>query len=71
MAGKGMGDRMKMMQQIQQGGLMDPSGRLAKQKKGTGKRLSNKERAKLKKQRDKELRRRKREKKRPAAGPEA
>ncbi len=70
MAGKGVGDRMKMMQQIQQGGMMDPSGRLAKQKKGTGKRLSKQEKAKLKKQREKELRRRKRGKNQPAPGAE-
>ena len=65
MAGKGMGDRMKMMKQIQDGGLMDPGGRLAKQKKSTGKRLSSREKAKMRKQREKELRRRKREKNRP------
>jgi signal recognition particle subunit SRP54 len=66
MAGKGMGDRMKMMKQIQEGGMMDPSGRLAKQKKGTGKRLSSKEKAKMRKQREKELRRKRRNK---GAGP--
>jgi signal recognition particle subunit SRP54 len=38
MAGKGMGERMRMVQQLQQGGLLDPGGKLAKQKKGTGKR---------------------------------
>ena len=63
MSGKGMGDRMKMMQELQRGGMMDPGGSLQKQKKGTGKRLSPKEKAKLRKQREKELRRRKRDKK--------
>lgn len=62
MAGKG--DRLKAIQELQ-GSLMDPSsGGMVKTKKGTGKRLTNKERAKLKEQRDKELRRLKREKRR-------
>ncbi|MBM99052.1 MAG: signal recognition particle protein [Planctomycetaceae bacterium] len=60
MSGKGMGDRMKMVRELQQGGMMSPAGRLSKQKKTTGKRLTNKERAKLRQQREKELRRRKR-----------
>ena len=71
MAGKGMGDRMKMMKQIQDGGMMSPSGRLAKQKKGTGKRLSSKEKAKMRKQREKELRRKRRGKGEGPAEPEA
>ena len=61
MSGMGMRGRMQAMQQLSKSGAMDPGARLAKQKKGTGKRLSPKERAKLKKQRDKETRRRKRE----------
>jgi hypothetical protein len=40
--------------------MLDPGGRIPKVKKGTGKRLTSKERAELKKQRDRELRRRKR-----------
>ena len=63
MSGKGMGDRMKMMQEMQRGGMLDPGGQLQKQKKSTGKRLSPKEKAKLRKQREKELRKRKRDKK--------
>jgi signal recognition particle subunit SRP54 len=63
MAGKGMRERMKMMQQLQSGLAGNPNG-LAKQKAGTGKRLSAQEKAKLKKQRDKELRKRKREQRR-------
>lgn len=63
MAGKGVGDRMKMVRDLQQGGMMDPGGRIAKQKRGTGKRLTPKEKAKARKQREKELRRRKRMKK--------
>lgn len=61
MAGKGAGDRMKMVRELQQGGMMDPGGRIAKTKGATGKRLTPKERAKLKKERDKALRKRKRE----------
>ena len=61
MSGKGVSDRMKMVQDLQQGGLLDPGGQLKKQKKGTGKRLSSKEKAKLRKQREKELRKRKRQ----------
>jgi signal recognition particle subunit SRP54 len=63
MAGKGMRERMKMMQQVQSGMLANPNG-LALKKKGTGKRLSNAEKAKLKKEREREMRRRKREQKR-------
>jgi signal recognition particle subunit SRP54 len=58
MAGKSMRERMKMVQQVQSG--LAGNGQLARQKKSTGKRLSPKERAKLKKQREKELRRRRR-----------
>lgn len=60
MAGLGMGDRMKMVRQLQQGAMMDPGGQLARQKKGTGKRLSSAEKAKLRAERDRELRRRRR-----------
>jgi signal recognition particle subunit SRP54 len=61
MSGMGMRDRMKTMQQLSQGGMLQPGGRLAKQKKGTGKRLSAKERTKMKKLREKEARRKRRE----------
>jgi signal recognition particle subunit SRP54 len=64
MAGKGVGDRMKMMQQLQSSGLMDdPTLRGLKVKKGTGKRLTPDERARQKKEREKMLRRAKRGKK--------
>ena len=63
MSGKGVGDRMKMVNELQKGGMFDPGGRINKQKQGTGKRLSQKERAKMKKQREKELRRKKRQQK--------
>lgn len=63
MAGKGVGDRMKMMQQLQSSGAMnDPTMKGMRVKKGTGKRLSASERAKQKKERDKMLRRSKRKK---------
>jgi len=61
LAGSGAGDRMKMMQQLQSGALMgDLAGQGMKTKKSTGKRLSPDERAKLKKQREKQLRQAKR-----------
>ena len=51
---------MKMVQELQQSGMMNPGAQLRREKVGTGKRLSPKERAELKKQREKELRRKKR-----------
>ncbi len=63
MAGLGMRDRMKAVQQLSQAAAANPMGRLGVKKQGTGKRLTPKERARLKKERDKELRRRKRDKK--------
>ncbi|MCE5266258.1 MAG: signal recognition particle protein [Planctomycetaceae bacterium] len=61
MSGMGVRDRMKMMQEVTQGGMLNPGAKFAKQKVGTGKRLSSAERAKLKKERERELRRKKRE----------
>ncbi|MFO0916356.1 MAG: signal recognition particle protein [Pirellulales bacterium] len=60
MAGQDMGSRMKMMQEMQRGQMIDPTGRIAKQKKGTGKRLSPDEKNRLRKERERELRRMKR-----------
>jgi signal recognition particle subunit SRP54 len=60
MAGRGVGDRMRMVRELQRGGMLDPGGRLARQKVGTGKRLTNEQKNKLRKQREKELRRKKR-----------
>jgi len=54
-------EKMKEMQKLQQGGLLNPGAKLAKQKLGTGKRLTAQERTKLKKDREKDARRRKRE----------
>jgi signal recognition particle subunit SRP54 len=59
-AGKDFRERMKLVNEIQSGRMMDGAGRLAKQKKGTGKRLTSAERAQMRKQREKELRRRRR-----------
>ncbi|MGD9646751.1 MAG: signal recognition particle protein [Pirellulales bacterium] len=61
MAGMGMRDRMRKINELQQGGFLDPGARLSKTKVGTGKRLTSAEKAKLRKQREKELRKRKRE----------
>ncbi len=61
MSGMGIRERMKTMREVAEGGMLDPRGQLAKQKKGTGKRLTPQERKKQKKLREKELRRKKRE----------
>jgi signal recognition particle subunit SRP54 len=60
LAGAGMGDRMRMMRDLQAGGGMAPGAGMLRQKGSTGKRLTNEERNKLRKQREKELRKRKR-----------
>ncbi len=60
-AGKNPKDSMKMMQEMQQS-MLDPASRMPKTKLSTGKRLTAKERAKLKKQRDKLMRQKKRDK---------
>jgi signal recognition particle subunit SRP54 len=60
MAGLGMRDRMKKVQQLSQE-LSNPNARMGTTKISTGKRLSPKEKAKMRKQREKEIRRRKRE----------
>lgn len=63
MSGMGVRERMRAVQEITQGGMLNPAGRLARQKIGTGKRLTSAEKAKLKKDRERELRRKKRESK--------
>ena len=63
MAGKGMMGRMQAVQDIQKKMMADPGGKFAKPKGDTGKRLTSKERAELKKKREKELRRKLREQK--------
>jgi signal recognition particle subunit SRP54 len=49
------------MQQLTQGGMLNPGGKFAKEKGSTGQRLTPKERAKNRKDRERELRRKKRE----------
>ena len=61
LAGMSMWDRMKAMQQMGSSGMLDPGARLAKQKQGTGKRLTSQEKARLRKLREREIRRRKRD----------
>ena len=51
----GLRDRMQTMQQLSQSGMLNPGAKLAKQKIGTGKRLTPQERAKLRKEREREL----------------
>ncbi|MHB8972559.1 MAG: signal recognition particle protein [Pirellulaceae bacterium] len=60
LAGKGLGGRMQAIRELQQSGMLDPGGQMPRVKKGTGKRLTPQERARLKKMRDKEKRRRQR-----------
>lgn len=60
MAGKGLGGRMQALQELQKSGMLNPGAQMPKVKQGTGKRLTSEERARLKKQREKDLRRRRR-----------
>jgi hypothetical protein len=59
MAGLGVRERMQQVQRLQ-AQMTNPAARLAKPKGDTGKRLTADERRKLKKQRDKDARRKKR-----------
>ena len=61
MAGKGMGARMQAFQEMQKSGMFNPGAKMSKVKGDTGKRLTSKEKAELKKRREKELRKKKRE----------
>jgi signal recognition particle subunit SRP54 len=61
MSTMGMRDRMRTMQQMTQSGMLNPGAQLMKQKKGTGKRLTSAEKARLRKLREKEARRKKRD----------
>ena len=61
MAGKNRKESMEMVQELQSK-MMDPSSRMPKTKKSTGKRLSAKERKKSQKDRQKRMRQMKREK---------
>jgi signal recognition particle subunit SRP54 len=55
-----MRERMKMVREMQSS-MTNPNAQMGKKKQHTGKRLSPQEKAKLKKERDKELRKRKRD----------
>ena len=63
MSSLGIRDRFKKMQELQQGGLFNPGSTMAKPKAGTGKRLTPDERSKLRKQREKDARKKKRDSK--------
>jgi signal recognition particle subunit SRP54 len=63
MSGMGFRSRIQAAQQLSQTLMKNPNAMLAKQKIGTGKRLTSAERAKQKKLREREARRRKREEK--------
>ncbi|MGN6547625.1 MAG: signal recognition particle protein [Aureliella sp.] len=60
--GKGAGDRVQMLQQLQQSMMNDPSMGGIRTKGSTGKRLTPKERERMQKEREKQLRKLKRKK---------
>ncbi len=64
MAGKGVRERTRMIKDMQRETLANPNGQFNVKKKGTGKRLSSQERAKMKKLKEREMRRRKRDQRR-------
>ncbi|MBL9122293.1 MAG: signal recognition particle protein [Planctomycetaceae bacterium] len=57
----GIRERVKMMNELQSGGFLNPGAQLTREKKGTGKRLTPAEKARAKKERERELRRKKRQ----------
>jgi signal recognition particle subunit SRP54 len=61
MSTMGMREKMSAINELQRGGMMNPGSSLMKEKQGTGKRLTAEERKKQQKQREKDLRKRKRE----------
>ena len=61
MAGKGVGGRMQALNDLRKQGAFNPGAQINKPKGSTGKRLTNEEKKRLAKQREKELRKRKRE----------
>jgi signal recognition particle subunit SRP54 len=61
MSGMGFRGRIQAAQQLSQTLMKNPNAMLAKKKIGTGKRLTSAERAKIKKMKEREARRRKRE----------
>jgi signal recognition particle subunit SRP54 len=63
MAGKGVGDRMQMMRQVQASMMQNPAGALGKKKQATGKRLTAADRARAQKDREKLLKKLKKQRK--------
>ena len=63
MAGKGIKGRMAAIRELQQSGMLDPGGRAPRTKQGTGKRINTKNRNKMRKMREKELRKKRRQNK--------
>lgn len=61
MAGKGMGQRMRAIQELQQSGAFNPGAKAPKLKGDTGKRLSSQEKADMRKKRERELKKKKKE----------
>ena len=61
MAGKGMGQRMRAIQELQQSGAFNPGAKAPKMKGDTGKRLTSQEKADMRKKREKELKKKKKE----------
>jgi len=61
MAGKGMGQRMQAINELQNSGMFNPGAKFGKVKGDTGKRLTSKERAEMKKKREKELKKKRKE----------
>jgi signal recognition particle subunit SRP54 len=61
MAGKGMGQRMQALQELQRSGMFNPGARMPKVKGDTGKRLTSQEKADLRRKREKELKKKKKE----------
>ncbi len=53
MAGKGMRERMKMFNQLKGDMMQNPAGAMSRKKQGTGKRLSSKDKAMARKEREK------------------
>ena len=63
LAGGGMGNAMKALQQMQQGGAFNPGAQLQKPKGDTGKRMTPQQRKEEQKKREKMLRKLKRDQK--------
>jgi signal recognition particle subunit SRP54 len=56
-----MGQRMQAIQDLQRSGMFNPGAKMPKLKGDTGKRLTSKEKADLRKRREKDLKKKKRD----------